>query len=140
MVFEINLLPEKYRKKKLAIKIDARLLGGAGGAIVAVLLVMTTINQGKTFTELENRRQELEEQKVLLEVTANRVQGQKEEVRNIDSRIATLQGLGGRNTIQLQVLEIVSNRLPEDVWLLDINQTPFKASREGGLPSQPTRY
>ncbi len=133
MVFEINLLPEKYRKKKIAIKLDARFLGGAGGVLAAVLIVMTTINQGKTFTELENRRQELEEQKVLLEVTANRVQGQKEVIRNIDSDIATLQGLGGRNTIQLQVLEIVSNRLPEDVWLLDINQTPPQGQQRGGL-------
>ena len=133
MVFEINLLPEKYRKKKLAIKLDARLLGGVGGVIAAALIVMTTINQGKTFTELETRRNELEEQKVLLEVTANRVTGQKEEIRTIDSRIATLEGLGGRNTLQLQLLEIVSDQLPEDVWLLDINQTPPQGQQRGGL-------
>ncbi len=132
MVFEINLLPEKYRKKKIAIKLDARLLGGVGGAIAAALIVMTTINQGKTFTELETRRNELEEQKVLVEVMANRVRGQKEQVSNINTQIATLEGLGGRNRIQLQLLEIVSSRLPEDVWLLDINQTAARDQRGGG--------
>ncbi|MFC1628800.1 PilN domain-containing protein [Gemmatimonadota bacterium] len=133
MVFEINLLPEKYRKKKLAIKVDARLLGGGGGVIVVALIVMTTINQGKTFTELEARHGELEAQKAIVEQMANRVRGQKDEVRNINNRIATLEGLGGRNSIQLQLLEIVSSRLPENVWLLDINQTLVPDQRGGGL-------
>ena len=132
MVFEINLLPEKYRKKRFAIQIDARFLGGVGGVIALVLIVMTTINQGKTLTDLEARHTELEGLKAIVEQTAARVRSQKDEVRNINNRIGTLERLGSRNAIQLQLLEIVSNKLPDNVYLLDFNQTMPQDQRRGG--------
>ena len=133
MVFEINLLPEKYRKKKLAIKLDARVLGIAGAIVLFGFLGMTTVKQGKTLSDLELRHTELSAQKIIVEQAANTVRRQKDEVRNINTKITTLQGLGGRNAIQLQVLEMVSNRLPDDVYLLDINQIINRQAAQGGL-------
>lgn len=137
MVFEINLLPEKYRKKRFAIQIDARFLGGAGGVVLIGLLAMMTINQGKTLSELEERHTDLGNRKIIVEQTANRVRNQKDEVRNINSRIATLQGLGGRNTIQLRILEIVSDKLPDEVYLLDFNQGASRQAQGGALSFRP---
>ncbi len=132
MVFEINLLPEKYRKKKLAIHLDARVFGVIGGAALIALLVLVTVNQSRILKNTEERHVALEAEKLIVEVTANRVRSQKEEIRNVNTRIATLQALGGRNAIQLQVLEIVSNRLPDDVYLLDFNQTVDRQSQQAG--------
>jgi len=131
MVFEINLLPEKYRKKKLAIQLDARVFGAIGGAALIGLLAMMTINQGKTLSELQARHAELQAQKAIVEQTANTVRGQMDLIQTINGRIATLQGLGGRNAIQLQLLEIVSNGLPDEVYLLDFNQTVDRQAQGG---------
>jgi Tfp pilus assembly protein PilN len=138
MVFEINLLPEKYRKKKIAIRVDGRIFGVIGGLALVGLLAFVTINQGKKLKDTQERHAALTAQKAIVEQTANRVRQQKEEIRNITNRINTLQALGGRNAIQLQLLEIVSSGVPDDVYLLDINQNADRqAQQRGGLTYTP---
>lgn len=124
MVFEINLLPEKYRKKGIAIQIDARMLGAVGGIALVVLLVMMTSRVNKTLGELREQHETLSSQKLIVEQTAQRVTNQEREIQNIKDKINTLDALGQRNSIQLQILEIVSNKLPDNVWLQDFNQEP----------------
>ncbi len=122
MVFEINLLPEKYRKKGITIQFDARLLGGLAGVALAVLVIIMTVKIGKTLSDLREQQETLSSQKLIIERTAQRVTNQKREIQNINDKINTLDALGQRNSVQLQILEIVSNNLPENIWLQDFNQ------------------
>jgi len=134
MVFEINLLPEKYRKKGLGIQLDARLLGGLGGAVLVVVLVLVTLKIGRQAGELEEQRDALLLQKEQVEAIAQRVRRHLTERDDLRERIATLQGLGGRNAIQLQILEIINTQLPPNIWLQDVNQIPPRqqAGARGG--------
>jgi Tfp pilus assembly protein PilN len=139
MVFEINLLPEKYRKKHISIKLDAKTGGIAGGVVVVVLLALVTLNQGKKLTALEQQVTELENQKTVLEPKANRVTNLQREMQDLNTKIGTLSALGSRNAIQIQVLEILNRELPENVWYLDLNQEPPQ-QRTGAQRAPADRY
>lgn len=139
MVFEINLLPEKYRKKRISIKLDARTLGILGGVAVVALLALVTVNQGRRLAELESQVAELENEKALLEPQAARVRNLRRETQDLNSKIQTLQGLGARNAVQLQILEILNAELPANVWYLDINQEPPQ-QRTGAARATSNQY
>ncbi|GEM_PF-1743591 len=124
MVFEINLLPEKYRKKGFSIQFDARVLGGIGGIVLVVLLVLTTIKVNRQADDLTEQRDALLGQKEEVETIAQRVRNQQRETQTIEERIATLEGLGGRNAVQLRILEIINEQLPPNIWLQEVNQVP----------------
>lgn len=124
MVFEINLLPEKYRKRKLVIRLDARALGIVGGVALVALLGWLTISQGGRISALEGEVETLENQKMALEPQAARVRRFQEEIQTLNDNIRTLEGLGSRNSIQLQILDIIHRQLPDNVWYRDINEDP----------------
>lgn len=126
MVFEINLLPEKYRKKKIAIQLDSRMLAIIGGVVVVALIGWLTISQSKKLSALETRVEELTMQRDELAPKAQRVDRNRREIESLTTRINTLQGLGTRNQIQLQILEIVKTQMPDDLWLLDLNQNELR--------------
>ena len=132
MVFEINLLPEKYRKRKIAINLDARLLGIVAGVALVAFLGWTTLNQGRKLSSLQTQVMDMEAQRDMLAPRAQRVDRHRREIENLSQRIQTLQGLGGRNNIQLRILEIVRTQLPDDLWLLDINQAAPRQQRGAG--------
>ena len=135
MVFEINLLPEKYRKKKLAITLDARSLGIVGGAVLVAALAWLTLEQGKKIAALEVEVDTLDAQKLQLEPQAARVRRFQEEIQTLNSNIATLQGLGQRNGLQLAILDIIDRQLPDNVWYRDINQDPpAQRGRQQAVP------
>lgn len=129
MVFEINLLPEKYRKKGFQIQLDARVLGIAGGVVVVGLLAWLTISQAQRLGQLETEAETLQNQKALLEPQAQKVDNFRRQTQELRERIATLQALGQRNQVQLRVLEIISTQVPENVWVVDLNQNPPQGAR-----------
>jgi Tfp pilus assembly protein PilN len=139
MVFEINLLPEKYRKRHISIKLDARTGAIAGAVVVVALLALVTVNQGRRLTDLETQVTELENEKALLEPQAARVRNLRRDIQDLNNKIQTLQGLGSRNAIQLQVLELLNAELPANVWYLDINQEPPQ-QRTGAARAQANQY
>ena len=55
MVFEINLLPDKYRKRKFAIQLDVRLLAIVGVIAVGAFLGWVTMNQSRKLSALETQ-------------------------------------------------------------------------------------
>lgn len=131
MVFEINLLPDKYRKRKFAIQLDMRLLAVIGGIAVVAFIGWVTINQGRKLAVLETQVEELTVQRDDLAPLALRVDRNVREIENLTTRIQTLQGLGTRNQIQLQILEIVRTQLPDDLWLFDLSESPTAQLRPG---------
>jgi Tfp pilus assembly protein PilN len=139
MVFEINLLPEKYRKRHISIKLDARTSVIAGAVVVVALLALVTVNQGRRLSDLETQVTELENEKALLEPQAARVRNLRRDIQDMNNKIQTLQGLGSRNAVQLQVLELLNAELPANVWYLDINQEPPQA-RTGAARAQANQY
>ena len=131
MVFEINLLPEKYRKKHLAIKLDVKTGAIAAVVVVVALLALVTVNQGRRLAALEQQVTEMENEKAVLEPQANRVTNLQREIQDLNTKIGTLSGLGSRNGIQMQVLELLNRELPANVWYLDVNQEPPQQQRAG---------
>ncbi len=132
MVFEINLLPEKYRKKRIAIKLDVKTGAIAGGVVVVALLAMVTLNQGRKVAALEQQMSDLENEKATLEPQANRMRNLRRDIQDLNTKIGTLGALGSRNAIQIQVLEILNRELPDNVWYLDLNQEPPQQQRGAG--------
>ncbi len=131
MVFEINLLPDKYRKRKIAIQIDMRLFAIIGGIAVVAFIGWVTINQGRKLSALETQVQTLTIQRDVLAPQALRVDRNVREIDNLTTRIQTLEGLGTRNQTQLQILDIVRNQLPDDLWLFDLNEPATSQQRAG---------
>jgi Tfp pilus assembly protein PilN len=131
MVFEINLLPAKYRKKVLTLRLDARVLAVMGAVVVIGGLGYLTVGQGRTIADLEQQYEELIIRKAQLEPQAVRVDRVRTQIRELEERIRTLEGLGGRNTVQLRILAIVSAQMPNNVALLELNQTPPAGVRPG---------
>ncbi len=131
MVFEINLLPEKYRKKKIVIQLDMRLLAVVSGIAVVALIGWVTVNQGRKLSALETQVEELTMQRDELAPRALRADRNEREIENLTTRIQTLQGLGTRNQIQLQILEIVRTQMPDDLWLFDLNEIAPAQRRPG---------
>jgi Tfp pilus assembly protein PilN len=73
--------------------------------------------------------------KIPLEAQAQRVRRFQDEIQTLTSNIATLQGLGQRNGVQLRILDIVHRQLPDNVWYRDINQDPpQQRGRQAGPP------
>jgi len=140
MVFEINLLPEKYRKKHISIKLDARTGAIAGGVVVVALLALVTLNQGRKLAALEQQVADMENEKATLEPQANRMRNLRRDIQDINTKIGTLSALGSRNAIQIQVLEILNRELPENVWYLDLNQEPPTQQRAGAQRVAADRY
>lgn len=124
MVFEINLLPEKYRKKKLAIHVDAPLVLTIVGLALVVFIGLTTLGQIRQIKQLEEEKLTLDVEKIRVEQIAIQVRTYKRQIVDIRNKIETLQALGRRNGVQLQILQIVSAQLPDNLWLLDINEEP----------------
>jgi Tfp pilus assembly protein PilN len=140
MVFEINLLPEKYRKKRISIKLDAKTGAIAGAVVVVALLVLVTVNQGRKLAVLEQQVTEMENEKAVLEPQANRVTNLQREMQDLNTKIGTISALGGRNAIQIQILEILNRELPDNVWYLDVNQEPPQQQRAGAQRAAADRY
>ena len=124
MVFEINLLPDKYRKRKITIQLDVRLLAIVGVIAVGAILGWVTINQSRKLSALETQVVELTVQRDDLAPRALRVDRMVREIENLTTRIQTLQGLGTRNQTQLQILELVKTQMPDDLWLFDLKKSP----------------
>lgn len=131
MVFEINLLPDKYRKRKIAIQLDVRLLAIVGGIAVVAFIGWVTVNQSHKLSALETQVEELTKQRDDLAPRALRLDRNVREIENLTTRIQTLQGLGSRNQTQLQILEIVRTQMPDDLWLFDLNETAPAQPRPG---------
>ena len=131
MVFEINLLPDKYRKRKITIQLDVRLLAIVGVIAVGAILGWVTINQSRKLSALETQVVELTVQRDDLAPRALRVDRMVREIENLTTRIQTLQGLGTRNQTQLQILELVKTQMPDDLWLFDLNETAPASPRPG---------
>jgi Tfp pilus assembly protein PilN len=131
VVFEINLLPEKYRKKKLAIHVDAPLVLTIVGLALVVFIGLTTLGQIRQIKQLEEEKLTLDVEKIRVEQIAIQVRTYKRQIVDIRNKIETLQALGRRNGIQLQILQIVSAQLPDNLWLLDINEEPPRQQRAG---------
>ncbi|MFO7769487.1 MAG: PilN domain-containing protein [bacterium] len=137
MVFEINLLPEKYRKKGFKVRLDARVLGVLGGAAAAALIGWLTINQAQRLGELQTEVETLQNQKTLLEPQAQKVDNFRRQIQDLEERITTLQELGKRNQVQLSVLEIISTQVPENVWVVNLNQSPPQGQRgQAAVPAE----
>ncbi|MFC1544416.1 PilN domain-containing protein [Gemmatimonadota bacterium] len=130
MVFEINLLPEKYRKKKIQIQLDSRALAVVGGAALVGLLGWTTVTQGNRLSSLREEVDLLTAQKAPLESQQARLRRLQEETNTLNQNIATLEGLGQRN-------EVLQRQLPENVWYRDFNQDPPQARGQvAGPPAE----
>jgi len=127
MVFEINLLPEKYRKKKIQIQLDSRALAVVGGIALVGLLGWTTVTQGNRLSSLREEVDLLTAQKAPLESQQARLRRLQEETNTLNQNIATLEGLGQRNDVQLVILTVLQRQLPENVWYRDFNQDPPQA-------------
>ena len=135
MVFEINLLPEKYRKKKIRIQFDARALGIISGVVLVAAIAWFTYSQGQKISQLDDAIEVLTAQKIPLEAQAQRVRRFQDEIQTLTNNIATLQGLGQRNGVQLRILDIIHRQLPDNVWYRDINQeAPQQRGRQTGPP------
>ncbi len=123
-MIEINLLPKELRKRGRTFtlgKSTLYLLGG-GAAIIALMILMTTFqslklkNLDKRIMEAERKREQLRENIQMVDAI-----GQLK--TNILKRMAAIENLDKNRSTWIEVLQDLSDRVPEYVWLSSFKET-----------------
>ncbi len=125
-LIEINLLPKELRKRGRTFtlgKSTLYLLGG-GAAIIALMILMTTF-QSLKLKDLDKRIMEAERKREQLRENIQMVDAIGQLKTNILKRMAAIENLDKNRSTWIEVLQDLSDRVPEYVWL-----SSFKEARQ----------
>lgn len=117
-MIEINLLPKELRKRGRTFtlgKSTLYLLGG-GAAIIALMILMTTF-QSLKLKDLDKRIMEAERKREQLRENIQMVDAIGQLKTNILKRMAAIENLDKNRSTWIEVLQDLSDRVPEYVWL-----------------------
>jgi type IV pilus assembly protein PilN len=115
-VIRINLLPVREARRVANLRKQGVLLGGALGAGVALSLIISmwmTARISHERTLVAAREAELKK----LEVVQKEVKRFQDEQREIEQKLATIDQIEAARTGPVRILDELSTRIPERVWL-----------------------
>jgi len=127
-MIKINLLPKELRRKRKPFTITKNtiyfFIGCAG--VVVFLIFLTILQQGRLKT-LNHKIAEAERRKSQLKETILLVDALGDVKRKILDRMSAIEGLDKDRSTWIEVLEDLSSRVPENVWLASFKETPAQA-------------
>jgi len=115
-VIRINLLPVREARRAANLRKQGVLLGGALGAGIALSLFISmwmTARISHERTLVAAREAELKK----LEVVQKEVKRFQDEQREIEQKLATITQIEAARTGPVRILDELSTRIPERVWL-----------------------
>ncbi len=124
-MIEINLLPKELRKKGkffTLTKGTLYFLSGCAGVFV-VLILLTVFQQGRV-KSLEHKISEARKRKAQLKETIQLVDALGEVKKKILDRMSAIENLDKNRSTWIEVMEDLNLRVPENVWLSSLKETP----------------
>ena len=123
MYIKINLLPQEFRPRKKLIKFDVKLAVASLIVISGLCLSGYYVYQLHSFKQFSREKKELEKQLTQIQSLVNL---QKEVVnlkKNVTDRWKIIKELAVGSDTRFAMLEHINNILPENLWLLNINES-----------------
>jgi Tfp pilus assembly protein PilN len=124
-MIEINLLPKELRKKTKAFTLDRNALYFvAGGAAILVIMIMITSFQTLKLKGLDKKIMEAQRKKEQLRESIQMVDAISELKNSIVRRMTAIEDLDKNRSTWIEVLQDLSDRVPEYVWLSSFKEVP----------------
>ncbi len=135
-MIEINLLPKELRKKGKGFVLGKNtlyILGG--GAAVVIIMIMVTSFQTLKLKGLDKRIMEAQRKKEQLRENIQMVDAISELKNSIIRRMSAIEELDRNRSTWIKVLQDLSDRVPEYVWLSSFKETPKTQPRVKQAPA-----
>jgi len=126
-MIKINLLPLENRKKTRKIKLPALSASAALIPIVVavlyigVILAISTL-QGRNVAELESKIEEAKKESAALAPQLAKIRKLTKEREEVNKRLGVIAGLDKDRYFRVQILNDISEMLPENCWLTMVRE------------------
>lgn len=122
-MIRINLLPVRAAKKKESARLQMTIAGLVTFFVVAAsLLIFVAANNeaARIETEIKNSKAELK----LLETKLGELYKIQEEKERVEEKLALIDSLEKARTGPVELFKKVSEAIPDNAWIVSINQMP----------------
>jgi len=121
-MIEVNLLPKEYRKRATPFHFDKKLMYAGGAvAVVFLLLVSFTIYKKHSINTLDKKIVSIERQRKALDKDIRLIDNLTDLKQKLLTRMAGIETLDRSRGMWVSILEDLSSRVPELLWLTDIS-------------------
>jgi Tfp pilus assembly protein PilN len=131
-MIEINLLPKELQHKGFGFKPDKKLINVVigGVAIAAVLLLFSYFFQIRKLNSIESEITQFQAQKAALAAEIEKVEEIEQKKAQILARRSAILILNKNREYWVTLLEDLVRRVPEYVWLSNVDQAPAVAAAQ----------
>jgi len=120
-MIEVNLLPKEYRKRATPFHFDKKLIYAGGAvAVVFLLLVSFTIFKKHSINTLDKKIVSIERQRKALDKDIRLIDNLTDLKQKLLTRMTGIETLDRSRGMWVSILEDLSSRVPELLWLTDI--------------------
>ncbi len=127
-MIEINLLPKELRKKGKGFTLGkANLYFLSGGMVLIFIMILITVFQSLKLRDLNKRIMDAQRKKEQLRENIQMVDAINLLKSNILKRMAAIENLDKNRSTWIEVLQDLSDRVPDYVWLSSFKETPKTA-------------
>ncbi|MCI0530891.1 MAG: PilN domain-containing protein [candidate division Zixibacteria bacterium] len=127
-MIEINLLPKEYRHKGRFFSFNKAAVYGLAGAGVAVaLIVFATVYQSIQVKSLDRKISDARQRTETLKKDIQLVDALTDVREKLLKRMTAIENLDKYRTVWLRIMEDLSSRVPEYLWLSKFKEEPAGA-------------
>lgn len=128
-MIEINLLPKELRKKGKTFDLTKTTLYFlSGGAALIIIMILIASFQSLKLKGLDKKIMEAQRKKEQLRENIQMVDAINELKTSILKRMSAIENIDKNRSTWIEVLQDLSDRVPEYVWLTSFKETPKKTS------------
>jgi len=132
-MIKINLLPKGLKKRGKAFVFTKGLIYFlAGGIGLILVLILITIFQGFKIQSLDRKITQAERKKEELRQTIQLVDALGDLKKKILDRMSAIESLDRNRSAWIEIMEDLSLRVPENVWLSSFKETSGLSTKEKG--------
>jgi len=130
-MIQINLLPKEYRKRATPFHFDKKLLySGAAIVVVFLLLSSLTIYKKQMIRELDNKISSIQRQRNSLDKDIKLIDDLTDLKQKLLTRMAAIEQLDKNRGMWVRILEELSARVPEMLWLTKVEEERPKQDKQ----------
>jgi len=130
-MIKINLLPEKRRRRRVTPFLNILIPGSIITGITILLLIIFTFHLNSKISTLENEKTIKEKRLNELKETLKEVENYERDNKAYREKSRIIELLQKNQSVPLRLLDEVSERLPEGVWLTALVDKKGVVSIEG---------
>ena len=122
-MIEINLLPKEYRKRSTPFHFNKKwIYAGSAVGMVFLLLIALTVYKKHTISNLDKKIVSVQRQRAALNKDIKLIDGLTDLKQKLLTRLAAIEKLDKNRGMWVAVMEDVSNRVPELLWVTDLSE------------------